>query len=138
MTILSTIAWAIGFCFFALALVVFFGIVEKTSHSFGTAALSLLSAFSPGSAPHPSAKGTKMPTQNEFTEEQANDLARHFLGSQWVAHRFADGRCALAAIEPDVHYFSGPNWRTAFREAGVKLPFPKALRQRRPPRPAGG
>jgi hypothetical protein len=66
-----------------------------------------------------------MPTQNEFTEEQANDLARHFLGSQWVAHRFADGRCALAAIEPDVHYFSGPNWRTAFREAGVKLPFRK-------------
>jgi hypothetical protein len=42
MTILSTIAWAIGFCFFALALVVFFGIVEKTPLFWHCCALSAL------------------------------------------------------------------------------------------------
>jgi hypothetical protein len=41
MTILSTIAWAIG-CFFALALVVFFGIVEKTPLFWHCCALSAL------------------------------------------------------------------------------------------------
>lgn len=59
---------------------------------------------------------------SEFTESQATDLARHFLGRGWIggtdgAHFWVIRNAGTVRL---VH--AGKSWREAFRKAGVKLP----------------
>lgn len=58
----------------------------------------------------------------ELTEDQAVDLARHFLGADWYAiERAASGRFDLGRNMVGIMY-TGDSWREVFRKAGVKLP----------------
>lgn len=65
---------------------------------------------------------------SEFTEAQATDLARYFLGPGWIA-----GHSASNGVIPEYYWVirntgivrlmhTGTSWREAFRKAGVKLP----------------
>jgi hypothetical protein len=70
-----------------------------------------------------------MNRKSDLTLAQAQDLARHFLGPEYVATspRFPDARvvCRLIWHDPaggPFHYHDAPTWRAVFRLAGVKLP----------------
>ena len=59
---------------------------------------------------------------NDFTIEQAADLAKHFLGPGWLTGPGPDElRVLTGPHAKDFHI--GPNWRGVFRAAGVHLPL---------------
>lgn len=58
----------------------------------------------------------------DFTEAQAEDLARYFLGRSSSAC-IREDKCILIYMKTLVHTASGATWREAFRAAGVKLPY---------------
>lgn len=62
-----------------------------------------------------------MSRNDDFSTEQAGDLAKHFLGPLWVACRRNDGCCLLSGPGSGQLYV-GLNWRSVFRAAGAKLP----------------
>ena len=62
---------------------------------------------------------------SEFTVDQARDLARYFLGSEWDATNLGTPGVPvwrLFRLDPFI-YHDGSSWREAFRLAGVKLPM---------------
>jgi len=64
-----------------------------------------------------------MPRKLDFNESQAQDLATCFLGPGWVARYYlAAQTCILSLADPRTMY-QADNWRSAFRAAGVKLPY---------------
>ena len=58
---------------------------------------------------------------SKINRAQATDLAKHFLGPEWIAFEFL-GAHVLQNLKT-ANYFRGTSWRDAFRAAGVKLPF---------------
>lgn len=61
--------------------------------------------------------------RGEFTEGQAADLARYFLGASWYAlERSNSGRFDLGCTGVGILH-SGDSWRDVFRKAGVRLPL---------------
>jgi hypothetical protein len=60
----------------------------------------------------------------DFTLEEANDLARYFLGPDWAAGYFApDRRGDMLYLEGPHTLVEGGSWRDLFRAVGVKLPL---------------
>lgn len=66
-----------------------------------------------------------MPTpDNDFTQSQAEDLAKYFMGSSWTAFMGVGiGDRFLLLDTGSACTFYAPTWRAAFRAAGVKLPY---------------
>ena len=74
-----------------------------------------------------------MPKQPEYTIDQADDLAKHFLGPEWIAQESSQygksyysvrlAKHKWAKMPPLGESFVGESWREAFRHAGVKLPL---------------
>lgn len=60
--------------------------------------------------------------QDDFSNEQAGDLARHFLGAGWMACLRNDG-CRMLIGPGFGDMCVGLTWRAVFRAAGVKLPM---------------
>jgi len=59
--------------------------------------------------------------QNNFTVDQATDLAKYFLGPQWYAWTMG-GLCILGTREAGI-VATAPSWREAFRRVNVHLPL---------------
>lgn len=64
-------------------------------------------------------------SEPDFTEAQATDLARYFLGPDWRAeHRIGVGRTHLGyTLTNPRQIIDADSWREVFRAAGVKLPL---------------
>ena len=60
----------------------------------------------------------------DFTVDQARDLANYFLGKEWDAV-IAPSAAGLEYVLSDTgrQAYRGKNWRQTFRLAGVSLPF---------------
>ena len=58
---------------------------------------------------------------SEFTVDQARDLARHFLGTDWKAAEVHGLRYLIRGPGQSVH--TGSSWREAFRSARINLPM---------------
>lgn len=62
----------------------------------------------------------------ELTTSQAADLARYFLGPGWSVSTLPQpggGKLCLLVSFPSLKTFQGSGWRSAFRAAGVCLPY---------------
>jgi hypothetical protein len=59
---------------------------------------------------------------NEFTEGQATDLARYFLGPGWIGGTDGTHYWLIRNVGTIRPMQTGRSWREAFRKAGVKLP----------------
>lgn len=59
----------------------------------------------------------------DFTEAQANDLARYFLGPGWRAELTGAIKGNWYSLEGPHQLIEGDSWREVFRAAGVKLPL---------------
>lgn len=62
----------------------------------------------------------------DFTLEQANDLARHFLGPDWTATFLSLSKAPYMLrkeTKPLGVVCQGESWREVFRLAGARLPF---------------
>lgn len=59
----------------------------------------------------------------DFTEAQANDLARYFLGPDWKAELTGAIKNNWYSLEGPHQLIEGDSWREVFRGAGVQLPF---------------
>lgn len=60
----------------------------------------------------------------DFTDEQALQLAEHYLGKSWTAYTIGSGQKSIRDSRralTTVCY--GKTWREAFRAAGVQLPL---------------
>lgn len=57
----------------------------------------------------------------DFTLAQAGDLARHFLGKDWLVMELVGSGQVLLSLGAAIHV--GTSWREAFRFAGVQLPL---------------
>lgn len=62
---------------------------------------------------------------DEFSVQQAADLARYFLGHGWLASQRKDGMRVLisAGVRGMGQIHVGTSWRSVFRSAGVTLPL---------------
>jgi hypothetical protein len=62
--------------------------------------------------------------KDDFTLDQANDLARYFLGPDWQAGYFSPDRHGdMLYLEGPHTLLEGGSWRDLFRAAGVRLPL---------------
>lgn len=61
--------------------------------------------------------------QPDFTLEQANDLARYFLGPDWKAEYTGAIKGDKYSLEGPHALIDGRSWREVFRAAGVQLPM---------------
>lgn len=59
----------------------------------------------------------------DFTEAQANDLARYFLGLGWRAELTGAIKGNWYSLEGPHQLIEGDSWREVFRAAGVQLPL---------------
>jgi hypothetical protein len=62
-------------------------------------------------------------TNMDFTNLQATDLARYFLGREWYAYQSGHATYVVRSIADTSLVHHGEGWREAFRKAGVKLPL---------------
>jgi len=58
----------------------------------------------------------------DITLEQANDLARYFLGPDWKAEYTGAIKGPRYSLEGPHELIDGDSWRDVFRGAGVQLP----------------
>lgn len=66
-----------------------------------------------------------MPRDKDLTLAQAQDLARYYLGDEWVCSYGGsdDNKCIVAyTVSYSRIDYADRNWRAAFRAAGVDLP----------------
>jgi len=60
----------------------------------------------------------------DLTDEQAHQLAEHFLGKTWTAYTIGSGQKSIRDSRRSLLTVCyGKTWREAFREAGVHLPL---------------
>jgi hypothetical protein len=69
-----------------------------------------------------------MAERKEFTVAQATDLARYFLGSNWIAHKgvacfYLEHREDMDNPGSIIGSYVGAGWREVFRKAGIALPL---------------
>jgi len=68
-----------------------------------------------------------MAARKELTARQATDLARYFLGPNWIASYgyrfFLERREYMDNPGSVVEHYAGDGWRDVFRQAGVNLPL---------------
>ena len=60
---------------------------------------------------------------DDFTLEQANDLARYFLGPGWACDYTGAIRGDRYSLEGPHCLIDGASWREVFRAVGVHLPL---------------